>query len=146
MAPLDETKMQRVLARFPWRRRKPRSGAQGVPPISLRTRDGEQLWADPRELAEFSDPGPALLCIALHGDSTGRALVRGLVDHHARARGIALPDAVPEVTRAGVTLLDDLLGQSGLDPTAAIGPHGLRELVTATWAIAAAEPGDERAA
>ncbi len=139
MPPLDETRLQRVLGRFPWKRRKPRGGALGVPPVSLRTRDGEQLWADPLELAEFSDPGPALLCVALSGDQTSRALVRSLVEHHARSRGVDLPEFVPEITRAGVIVLDELFGQSGLDPAAEIGSHGLRELVTATWAIAAAE-------
>lgn len=144
MLPIDEHKLQRVLERFPWRRRKPRIGALGIPPIALRTRDGEQVWADPQELAAFADPGPALLCIALHGDSTGRALVRSLVEHHARARGIELPPVVPEVTRAGVVLLDDLIDQSGLDRAAAVGQHPIGELVTATWALAAAER--ERAA
>ncbi|MBX7082722.1 MAG: hypothetical protein K1X88_26185 [Nannocystaceae bacterium] len=139
MPPIDETRLQRVLGRFPWKRRKPRPGVLGVPPVSLRTRDGEQLWADPLELAEFSDPGPALLCIALSGDPTSRALVRSLVQHHARSRGVELPEAVPEITRAGVVVLDALFGQSGLDPAAEVGSHGIRELVTATWAIAAAE-------
>ena len=140
MPQLDETKLQRVLARFPWRRRKPRAGALGVPPVALRTREGDQLWADPVELAEFSDPGPALLCIALNGDATSRALVRSLIEHHARARGVELPSLVPASTRAGVTMIDALIEEAGLDPAAEIGPHPLRELVTATWAIAAAEP------
>lgn len=139
MPQLDETKLQRVLARFPWRRRKPRAGALGVPPVGLRTREGDQLWADPVELAEFADPGPALLCIALNGDATSRALVRSLVEHHARVRGVDLPAAVPGSTKAGVTVIDALIEESGLDPAAEIGPHPLRELVTATWAIAAAE-------
>ena len=139
MTQLDETKLQRVLARFPWRRRKPRNGTLGVPPVALRTREGDQLWADPVELAAFADPGPALLCIALNGDATSRALVRSLVEHHARARGVDLPALVPASTRAGVTVIDALISESGLDPAAEIGPHPLRELVTATWALAAAE-------
>lgn len=139
MAQIDENKLQRVLARFPWRRRKPRVGALGVPPIALRTREGDQLWADPLELAEFADPGPALLCVALNGDPTGRALVRSLLEHHARLRGVEMPVEVPDSTRTGVGLIDDLIGQTGLDPTVEVGAHGLRELVTATWAIAAAE-------
>jgi hypothetical protein len=139
MPQLDETKLQRVLARFPWRRRKPRTGALGVPPVALRTREGDQLWADPVELAEFADPGPALLCIALSGDATSRALVRSLVEHHARTRGVDLPNLVPASTRAGVGVIDSLIEEAGLDPTAEIGAHPLRELVTATWAIAAAE-------
>jgi hypothetical protein len=140
MATLDEHKLQRILSRFPWRRRKPRVGPQGVPPIGMRTRDGEQLWADAGELAAFEDPGPALLCIALNGDRTGRALARSLVEHHARARGVELPADVPDVTTAGIRLLDQLLGECGLQSDAAIGPHEIRELVTATWAIAAAGP------
>lgn len=136
---MDEHKLQRVLERFPWRRRKPRVGALGIPPIALRTRDGEQVWADPQELATFADPGPALLCVALHGDSTGRALVWSLVEHHARTRGIELPRKVSDATKAGVVLLDQLIDQSGLDRAAAVGPHAIGELVTATWALAAGE-------
>jgi hypothetical protein len=140
MATLDEHKLQRILSRFPWRRRKPRVGPMGIPPIGMRTRDGEQLWADPGELAAFEDPGPALLCIALNGDRTGRALARSLVEHHARARGLDLPLRLPDVTTAGIRLLDELLGECGLSTNAAIGQHEIRELVTATWAIAAAGP------
>lgn len=139
MAQIDETKLQRILARFPWRRRKPRVGVLGVPPIALRTREGDQLWADPSELAEFSDPGPALLCVALHGDATSRALVRSLVEHHARAKGVDLPGAIPDATKAGVGVIDSLIAQAGLDPSSEVGAHALVELVTATWAIAAAE-------
>jgi len=139
MPQLDETKLQRMLARFPWRRRKPRTGVLGVPPVALRTREGDQLWADPVELAEFSAPGPALLCVALSGDTTSRALVRILVEHHARLRGVDLPVVIPARTRAGVEVIDALISEAGLDPMAEIGAHPLRELVTATWAIAAAE-------
>jgi hypothetical protein len=140
MATLDEHKLQRILSRFPWRRRKPRVGPMGVPPIGMRTRDGEQLWADPGELAAFEDPGPALLCIALNGDRTGRALARSLVEHQARARGMDMPVRVPDVTTAGIRLLDEQLGECGLQTNAAIGAHEIRELVAATWAIAAAGP------
>ena len=51
-----------------------------------------------------------------------------------------MPVRVPDVTTAGIRLLDELLGECGLQSNAAIGPHEIRELVTATWAIAAAGP------
>lgn len=102
------------------------------------TRDGQRLWADSAELARFDDPGPALVCVAIHSDQTGHVLVRNLVAHHARSRGIDLPSSVPDVTTRGLEVLDQLIADAGLDPAAEIGSHPLGELLTATWAIAAA--------
>ncbi len=141
MAHLTEHKLQRILTRFPWRRRRPRTARGSAPAIGLTTREGQRLWADPSELAQFEDPGPALVCVAMHADEQGHDLVRRLVEHHARARGIALPSNGPKMTRAGVELLELLMRDAGLDPQEAVGPHPLGELLTATWAIAA---GDAR--
>jgi hypothetical protein len=138
MAQVTDYKLHRVLARFPWRRRRPRSGRKGAPPIGVVFREGQQLWADPHALASFEDPGPALVCVAMHADSTGQTLVRALIEHHAKLRGVELPEKVPEITTAGLGVLDSLIKDSGLDPEHAVGPHPLGELLLATWAIAAA--------
>jgi len=138
MAHLTDYKIQRVLTRFPWRRRKPRAGKGGVPPIELTTREGQRLWADALDLVQFSDPGPALVCVAMHGDGVGHALLRELLAHHAEQRGVRLPPDVPAVTKAGLQLLDRLMEDAGLDPQEPLGPHPLGELLAATWAIAAA--------
>jgi hypothetical protein len=138
MAHLTDYKLQRILTRFPWRRRKPRRSDHGEAPIGMKTREGQQLWADPGDLAKFDDPGPALVCVAMHGDQTGHVLVRNLVRHHAETRGIPLPLGVPEVTTAGLEILDALFEDAGLDPDEPLGPHAIGELLTATWAIAAA--------
>lgn len=90
------------------------------------------------DLVQFADPGPALVCVAMHGDGVGNALLRGLLVHHARERGIRLPPSVPEATTAGLGLLAQLMEDAGLDPEEPLGPHSLGELLTATWAIAAA--------
>lgn len=137
MAHLTDHKLQRILTRFPWRRRKPRTARRGAPAIGLTTREGQRLWADPSELAQFEDPGPALVCVAMHADEQGHALVRQLIEHHAQVRGIALPSDGPEMTRAGVELLESLFRDAGLDPDEPLGPHPIGELLTATWAIAA---------
>ena len=97
------------------------------------------MWADPRDLIQFEDPGPALVCAALHSDERGHQLVRSLVEHHADQRGQALGDGT-EATRAGLVLLDDLIEVAGLDPGAEVGPHTLREILAATWAVAAGVP------
>jgi len=146
MAHLTDYKIQRVLTRFPWRRRKPRSGKGGAVPIGMTTRDGQRLWADPGELVRFDDPGPALVCVAMHSDSIGHTLVRSLVEHHAEARGISLPRRVPDVTTAGLQILGALIEDAGLDPDEPLGPHPLGELLTATWAVAAATDGTLSAA
>ena len=138
MPHVNDYQLQRVLTRFPWRRRKPRSGARGRPPIGFRTREGQQLWADPADLAKFDDPGPALVCVAMHGDSTGHALVRSLVRHHATDIGVELPPAIPDVTKKGLEVIDRLIDRAGLDPDAPVGPHPIRDVLAATWAIAAA--------
>ncbi len=139
MAQVSDHKLHRVLARFPWRRRKPRSRQKGRPPVGVISREGQQLWADPRDLARFDDPGPALVCVAMHADHTGHNLLRSLVHHHAEAQGIDLPGAVPEITTAGLQILEGLIEASGLDPEQAVGAHALGELIRATWAIAAVE-------
>ncbi|MCH9679865.1 MAG: hypothetical protein K0V04_00400 [Deltaproteobacteria bacterium] len=138
MAQVTDYKLHRVLARFPWRRRKPRSGQQGHPPIGLMFREGQKLWADPRDLAKFGDPGPALVCVAMHSDTTGQTLLRSLVEHHAEQQGIDLPPDVPDITKTGLTVLEGLIEDAGLDPEHTVGPHALGDLITATWAIAAA--------
>lgn len=137
MAHLTDYKLQRILTRFPWRRRKPR-GQSGSSPIGLTTREGQQLWADPEELARFDDPGPALVCVAMHGDATGQLLIVRLVAHQAESRGTPLPSEGPEMTRAGLEILESLIEDSGLDPDEALGPHTIGELLRATWAVAAA--------
>lgn len=139
---LTDHQLHRVLSRFPWRRRKPRASRRGRTPIGFRTREGQQLWADPADLASYEDPGPALVCVALHGDSTGHALMRSLVRHHAAGAGIDLPDAVPAVTTKGLEVLDQLIDRAGLDPEAPVGAHSIREVLAATWAIAAATEPD----
>src|SRR5688572_5391555 len=116
MKPMGEQKVHRILSRFPWRRRKPRALDKDSPPIALQTREGEQVWADPTDLARFEDPGPALLCIAMRGDPSGRAIVRALVEHHARARGIDLPTEIRAATEVGLGLIDTLVAEAGLDP------------------------------
>lgn len=142
MAQVTDYKLHRVLARFPWRRRKPRSAQKGRPPIGLTFREGQKLWADPRDLAEFEDPGPALVCVAMHADATAHELLRALVEHHAVQRGIDLPSEVPDITTAGLAVLASLIEAAGLDPEHNLGPHALGDLLTATWAIAAAQqPG-----
>lgn len=138
MAHLTDYKIQRVLTRFPWRRRKPRGGKGGSPPIELTTREGQRLWADALDLVQFSDPGPALVCVAMHGDGIGHALLRALLVHHASERGLRLPTEVPEATKVGLQLLSQLMEDAGLDPEEPLGPHPLGDLLTATWAIAAA--------
>lgn len=134
---VTDHQLQRVLTRFPWRRRKPRVHG-GRAPIGYCTGEGLQLWADPKDLAEFDDPGPALVCVALHSDELAHALVRSLVAHHAGARGVQMPGGGVEVTRAGLELLDDLIEAAGLDPAASVGPHPIRDVLAATWAVAAA--------
>ncbi|MEM6289959.1 MAG: hypothetical protein AAGA54_01800 [Myxococcota bacterium] len=130
-------KLHKVLARFPWRRRKPR-GSGGVAPIAMVTKEGRRLWANAEELAAFDDPGPALVCVAIREDTVAHALVRGLVRHHAEARGVQLPPPGPDLTVEGVALLGGLLEDAGLDPEEPLGAHPLGDLVQATWAIAAA--------
>jgi hypothetical protein len=137
MASLTDHKLQRILTRFPWRRRKPRSSSAGAP-ISMTTREGQKLWADPMDLATFEDPGPALVCVALHSDRIGRTLVRSLVLHHAQSQGIDLPAGVPDVTTKGLEVLGGLIVDAGLDPEVPLGAHPIGELLRATWAIAAA--------
>jgi hypothetical protein len=141
MAPLTDYNLQKILTRFPWRRRKPRGSRGGLAPIAMTTKEGQRLWADPEELAAFEDPGPALVCVALHGDPVGHALVHCLVLHHAEQRGVSMPDDVPEVTTVGLEILGDLIEAAGLDPDEPLGPHPIGELLTATWAIAAATEG-----
>lgn len=141
MTQVTDYKLHRVLARFPWRRRKPRS-SKGHPPIGVMFREGQKLWADPGELAAFEDPGPALVCVAMHADSTGHSLLRSLVEHHAEQQGMPLPDKVPEITRAGLSVLEGLIADAGLDPEHSVGAHPLGELLTATWAIAAARTNE----
>jgi len=138
MAHLTDYKIQRVLTKFPWRRRKPRGGRGVGAPIAMTTREGERLWADALDLVQFADPGPALLCVAMHSDDVGHALVRNLVQHHAMARGIRLPVSVPDVTTTGLKILGALIQDAGLDPDEPVGAHPLGDLVNATWAIAAA--------
>lgn len=132
-----EHKLHKVLARFPWRRRKPR-GSGAAAPIAMTAKDGRRLWAKPGDLASFEDPGPALVCVAIREDTIAHPLVRDLVQHHARARGLDLPASGPKLTAEGVTLLGGLLEDAGLDPAEPLGPHPLGDLVHATWAIAAA--------
>lgn len=103
------------------------------------------MWADPKDLATFEDPGPALVCVAMHADPVGHALVRTLVEHHARERGIELPPAVPDVTTKGLEILGSLIEDAGLDPEEPLGPHPIGELLEATWAIAAATPEEAAA-
>jgi hypothetical protein len=137
MAQPSDHKLQKVLSRFPWRRRKPR-GSGGLAPIAIEGKDGRRMWANAEELAAFDDPGPALVCVAIREDTVAHALVRGIVRHHAEQRGIQLPDAGPSLTEQGVTLLGGLIEDAGLDPAEPLGPHPLGDLVQATWAIAAA--------
>lgn len=134
---VTDHKLQRVLTRFPWRRRKPRPQG-GRAPIGYRTKEGQQMWADPKDLAEFDDPGPALVCVALHSGTLGHQLVRSLVRHHADTRGLDLPGDGPDTTRAGLELLEDLIETAGLDPDASVGAHPISEVLAATWAVAAA--------
>jgi hypothetical protein len=138
MAELTPPLLHRVLSRFPWRRRKPRCAEQGRPPIGVRDHEGQTLWADPRDLATFEDPAPALLCAAVQGDGVARLLLRTLVHHHATAQGVPLVDGGPAHTRAGLRVLDDLLNASGLDPELRVGTHSLRDMLVVTWALAAA--------
>ncbi len=137
MAQPSDHKLQKVLARFPWRRRKPRAGG-GLAPIAMVGKDGQRLWAKPEDLAAFDDPGPALVCVAIREDTVAHALVRGLVQHHAQQKGLDLPESGPKLTEEGVVLLGGLLEDAGLDPAEPLGPHPLGDLVQATWAIAAA--------
>jgi len=138
MTQVTDYKLHRVLARFPWRRRKPRSGPKGQAPIGIVFREGQKMWADPRALAQFEDPGPALVLAAMRADATGHSLLRTLIEHHAEQRGVPLPDQVPELTTAGLSVLESLIEEAGLDPEHTVGPHALGELLLATWAIAAA--------
>lgn len=96
------------------------------------------MWANTQDLAAFDDPGPALVCVAIREDTVAHALVRGLVEHHARQKGLELPASGPRLTEQGVELLGGLLEDAGLDPAEPLGPHPLGDLVQATWAIAAA--------
>lgn len=137
MGTTPDHKLHKVLARFPWRRRKPR-GSAGLAPIAILTKEGRRLWANPNDLAEFDDPGPALVCVAIREDPTSHVLVRGLVEHHAAAAGVALPDSGPELTSEGIAIIHGLWETAGLNPKEPVGPHPLGELVDATWAIAAA--------
>lgn len=104
----------------------------------MTTREGQRLWADAKELVAFDDPGPALVCVAIHNEPLSRTLVRGLVEHYAEVRGIALPDDVPGVTTTGLEILGGLIEDAGLDPDEPLGSHPIGDLLTATWAIAAA--------
>ena len=141
MAKVTDYKLHRVLARFPWRRRKPRASNKSHPPIGLTFREGQKLWADPTDLASFEDPGPALVCVAMHSDTTGQSLLRSLVEHHAELAGTDLPGEVPGITKAGLSLIEGLIQDAGLDPEHAVGAHSISDLLIATWAIAAAAPG-----
>lgn len=67
--------------------------------------------------------------------------MRSLVRHHAADAGIDLPDEVPGVTTKGLEVLDRLIDRAGLDPEAPVGSHPIREVLAATWAIAAATDG-----
>lgn len=145
MAQITDYKLHRVLARFPWRRRKPRSGQKGRPPIGLVFREGQKLWADPRALARFEDPGPALVCVAIHADATGHSLLRALIEHHAEQKGVDLPPEVPAITTAGLGVLESLIKDAGLDPEHTVGSHPLGDLLLATWALAAADKGEAMA-
>ncbi len=138
MDQVTDHKLRRVLARFPWRRRKPRSGPQGHPPIGVVLREGQKLWADPTALAKFEDPGPALVLTAMRADASGHTLLRSLIEHHAERKGIELPSEVPDITTTGLSVLESLIEEAGLDPEHSVGPHPLGELLLATWAIAAA--------
>jgi hypothetical protein len=135
MGKLSDHKVQRVLKRFPWRRRKSRAITGH---IAVTTQDGRQLWADADELAQFEDPGPALLCAAMQATPDSQDLVLRLVEHHASQRGIDLPQACPAVTTAGLRVLDALLQDAGLDPSETLGVHPIGDLIAVTWAIAAA--------
>jgi hypothetical protein len=99
---------------------------------------GQRLWADPTDLATFEDPGPALVCVAMQSDTIGQALVRNLVHHHAKSKGVELPSKVPEATTKGLEVLGTLITDAGLDPEEPIGAHPIGELLEVTWAIAAA--------
>lgn len=138
MAHLTDYKLQRILRRFPWRRRKPRASRGKTTPVAVTTREGQRLWADANDLATFEDPGPALVCVAMHGDQTGHQLVRSLLEHHAHERGIDLPAGATETTTKGLEILGELIRNAGLDPEEPLGPHPIGELLEATWAIAAA--------
>jgi len=138
MTQVTDHKLRRVLARFPWRRRKPRSGPSGHAPIGVVLREGQKVWAEPKALAQFEDPGPALVLTAMRADATGHTLLRSLIEHHAERKGIELPTEVPEITTAGLELLESLIEEAGLDPEHSVGAHPLGELLLATWAIAAA--------
>ncbi len=137
MANVSDHKLHKVLARFPWRRRKPR-GSGNAAPIAMTTREGRRLWANPADLAAFDDPGPALVCVAIREDQIGHSLVRGLVQHHAAQRGVELPASGPDLTMEGLQILTGLIEDAGLDPAEPLGPHPLGDLLHATWAIAAA--------
>lgn len=145
MAPITDYKLHRVLARFPWRRRKPRAG-KNQSPIGVTFREGQRLWANPSDLAAFEDPGPALVCVAMHSDTTGHGLLRSLVAHHAMERGLDLPPEVPGITQVGLSVLEDLIEEAGLDPEHTVGAHALGELIIATWALAAAWKNDASSA
>lgn len=138
MAHLTDHRLQRILTRFPWRRRKPRASRAGTAPISMTNAQGQKLWADPGDLATFEDPGPALVCVAMQSDAIGQALVRTLVRHHAKSQGIELPTAMPEATTKGLEVLGTLIDTAGLDPEEQVGSHPIGELLEVTWAIAAA--------
>lgn len=98
------------------------------------------MWANPAELAAFDDPGPALVCIAIREDRSSRALVCGLIQHHAQARGVELAQDGPTRTTDGLEILTGLIEVAGLDPEEPLGPHPIGDLLYATWAIAAAAP------
>ncbi len=58
--------------------------------------------------------------MAIHADATGHSLLRSLVEHHAEQRGMDLPREAPDITRAGLTVLEGLIVDSGLDPEHAV--------------------------
>lgn len=138
MGQLTPHKVQRLMAKFPWKRRKPRIPGNKGSAIKYRNSEGQLLWADPYEFAQFTDPTPALLHVAFSNEDSGRMVMYTLVTHAIAQEGRPLPSDLAKATRAGVEMIEKLLDQSELEPDDTIENQRLMDLFVATWAIACA--------
>ncbi|MGB1274565.1 MAG: hypothetical protein ACPG77_02355 [Nannocystaceae bacterium] len=132
---MNDHAFHHVLARFPWRRRRPRSRT-GHPPLAYCNRDGKTVWGGLDDLAQFEDPGPALAYAVLHGNGSGQALLASLVRHHAS--GVQWPKRIPRATERGLPVLRELVSKAGFDPSTKIGQHTIGSLLEATYALGVA--------
>ncbi len=91
------------------------------------------MWGAFEDLATFDDPGPALAYAVIHGDGTAQSLVASVVRHHSS--GVEYPTRPASAITRGLPVLHELLTRAGLDPDKRVGPHTVRSLLEATYAL-----------